>query len=72
LSRLRDGIYGDQPKHAAGQARRRAELAALADTLGEFQVFVVEVCRACNWNYLVERYLLGRGTTTAMSSRAGV
>ena len=65
-------IYGDQLKHAAGQARKRAELAALADTLGEFQVFVVEICRGCNWNYLVERYLLGRGNTAAMPSRAGV
>ncbi|WP_212828562.1 DUF5318 family protein [Catellatospora sp. TT07R-123] len=53
-------IYGDQLKHAAGQARTRAELAALADTLGEFQVYVVEVCRGCNWNHLVEQYLLGR------------
>ncbi len=52
-------IYGDQLKHSAGQARRRAELAVLADTFGEFQVFVVEVCRRCNWNHLVEQYLLG-------------
>ncbi|MBV1852203.1 DUF5318 family protein [Catellatospora tritici] len=58
-------IYGDQLKHAAGQARSRAELAALADTLGEFQVYVVEVCRGCNWNHLVEQYLLGRAHRTA-------
>jgi hypothetical protein len=52
-------IYGDQLKQSAGQARKRDELAVLADTLGEFQVFVVEVCRRCDWNYLVEQYLLG-------------
>ncbi len=58
-------IYGDQLKHSAGQARRRAELAALADTLAEFQVFVVEVCRRCNWNHLVEQYLMGKSVATA-------
>src|SRR5262245_6214582 len=52
-------IYGDQLKQSAGQARSRDELAVLADTLGEFQVYVVEVCRGCNWNHLVEQYLLG-------------
>jgi len=25
----------------------------LAMTLGEFQVYVVEVCRGCGWNHLV-------------------
>ena len=30
-------------------------------TLDEFQVYVVEVCRGCGWNHLVEQYLLGRG-----------
>jgi hypothetical protein len=58
-------IYGDQLKQSAGQARSRAELAVLADTLGEFQVYVVEVCRGCDWNHLVEQYLLGRAHGTA-------
>jgi Family of unknown function (DUF5318) len=53
-------IYGDELKQSAGQARTSAELATLAMTLREFQVFVVEVCRACDWNHLVEQYLLGR------------
>ena len=53
-------IYGDQLKHSAGQARRRAELAILADTHSEFQVFVVEVCRRCDWNHLVEQYLYAK------------
>jgi hypothetical protein len=55
-------IYGDELRHSAGQARRLAELPALAMTLSEFQVFVVEVCRACDWNHLVEQFLLGRDT----------
>lgn len=53
-------IYGDELKQSAGQARTSAELATLAMTLREFQVFVVEVCRACDWNHLVQQYLLGR------------
>lgn len=53
-------IYGDELGNAAGQARSPAELSLLAMTLREFQVFVVEVCRGCGWNHLVEQYLLGR------------
>ena len=41
-------IYGDELKQSAGQARTLAELPALAMTLREFQVFVVEVCRSCS------------------------
>jgi hypothetical protein len=61
-------IYGDQLKQSAGQARRRDELAALADTLGEFQVYVVEVCRGCNWNHLIEQYLLGKAVGQRQNS----
>ena len=53
-------IYGDELKQSAGQARTLAELPALAMTLREFQVFVVEVCRGCAWNHLIEQFLLGR------------
>jgi hypothetical protein len=53
-------IYGDELKNSAGQARKLAELPVLAMTLGEFQVFVVEVCRSCAWNHLTEQYVLGR------------
>ncbi|MBA3489966.1 MAG: DUF5318 domain-containing protein [Longispora sp.] len=53
-------IYGEELKHSAGQARRRSELALLAATFREFQVYVVEVCQGCGWNHLVEQYLLGK------------
>jgi hypothetical protein len=58
-------IYGDELKQSAGQARKLAELPVLAMTLGEFQVFVVEVCRTCAWNHLTEQYLLGRDALDA-------
>ncbi len=63
-------IYGDELKQSAGQARSKAELSMLAMSYREFDVFVVEVCRGCNWNYLVERYLLGRDGLTDPQQKA--
>ena len=53
-------IYGDELKASAGQARRAVELPVLAMTFREVQVYVVEVCRACGWNYLIEQFMIGR------------
>jgi hypothetical protein len=58
-------VYGDELKQSAGQARSRAELPALARTVREVQVYVVEVCRGCGWNHLVEQFLLGRANADA-------
>jgi Family of unknown function (DUF5318) len=60
-------IYGDELKQSAGQARSRVELPALAKSVREIQVYVVEVCRGCGWNHLVEQFLLGRATQDAMA-----
>jgi hypothetical protein len=60
-------IYGDELKQSAGQARSRVELPVLAMSFREIQVYVVEVCRACGWNHLVEQFLLGRSTLDATS-----
>jgi len=62
-------IYGDELRQSSGQARRLAELPVMAMTLCEFQVYVVEVCRACGWNHLVEQYLLGRDGLEDRSAR---
>jgi hypothetical protein len=64
-------IYGDELKASAGQARSGAELPVLAMTLREFQVYVVEVCRGCGWNHLIEQYLLGRDGLTASDEVEG-
>ena len=53
-------IYGDELRASAGQARPRAELALLAKDYRAFDVYVVEVCRGCGWNLLVEKFTLGR------------
>jgi uncharacterized protein DUF5318 len=64
-------IYGDELKQSAGQARKLAELPVIAMTLREFQVYVVEVCRGCGWNHLVEQFLLGR-EGPAQQAAAGI
>lgn len=55
-------VYGDELKQAAGSARAPEELDRMANLFGEFNVFVVEVCRACGWNHLIRSYVLGTGT----------
>ena len=60
-------VYGDELRHAAGSARSLAELPALAARVAEFQVYVVEVCRNCDWNLLVEQYVLGHGPVAAVT-----
>ncbi|WP_460394233.1 DUF5318 domain-containing protein [Actinophytocola sediminis] len=58
-------VYGDELKHASGSARAQEELARMANLFEEFTVYVVEVCRTCGWNHLVQSYVLGtRGLDT--------
>src|SRR5690606_2223817 len=63
-------VDGDDLRHAAGRAYPRAELPRLAAGRRELRVYVVEVCRGCGWNLLVQQYLLG-GTTIAGSASTG-
>lgn len=52
-------VFGDSLGPAAGSARTAEELARLAGAREEFAVHVVEVCRTCSWNHLVQSYVLG-------------
>ncbi|MEU6128763.1 DUF5318 domain-containing protein [Saccharopolyspora sp. NPDC047091] len=54
-------IFGEELKHASGSARGPDELERLAASIAEFTVHVVEVCRTCSWNHLVQSYVLGTG-----------
>lgn len=54
-------IFGDRLGAAAGSARSAEEIERLAEAIPEFTVHVVEVCRACRWNHLVQSYVLGTG-----------
>jgi hypothetical protein len=53
-------VYGDELKHAAGSARTPEELVKMANLFDEFSVYLVEVCRTCSWNHLVQSYVLGK------------
>ena len=55
-------VFGDQLKQAANSARAPEELTRMATLFEEFNVYVVEVCRACGWNHLVLSYVLGTGS----------
>lgn len=62
-------VYGDELKHAAGSARSAEELNRMATLFDEFSVHVVEVCRTCSWNHLVQSYVLGAGGMGSRRSR---
>ena len=52
-------VFGDDLGTASGSARGLDEIEQLALTHDAFTVHVVEVCRSCSWNYLVESYDVG-------------
>ena len=52
-------VFGDKLGPVSGSARTAEELVRLEATQEEFSVHVVEVCRTCNWNHLVQSYVLG-------------
>src|SRR5699024_12382980 len=54
-------VFGDELRGASNTARSPAELERMATVFAEFSVYVVEVCRACSWNHLVQSYVLGTG-----------
>ncbi len=62
-------VFGAELKHAAGSARAPEELARMATIFEEFNVYVVEVCRTCSWNHLVQSYVLGTGVNDRRSRR---
>ncbi|MBJ8347644.1 DUF5318 domain-containing protein [Antrihabitans sp. YC2-6] len=52
-------VFGDKLGPVSGSARTSEEIVRLAATREEFSVHVVEVCRTCSWNHLVQSYVLG-------------
>lgn len=53
-------VFGGTGGAPAGTARTESEIVALAASSPEFTVHVVEVCRTCHWNYLVQSYVAGK------------
>lgn len=52
-------VFGERLGPVSGSARTPEELVRLAATQDEFHVHVVEVCRTCSWNHLVQSYVTG-------------
>ncbi|MEO9222988.1 MAG: DUF5318 family protein, partial [Mycobacteriaceae bacterium] len=52
-------VFGERLGAVSGSARSPEELVRMATTQDEFLVYVVEVCRTCSWNHLVQSYVLG-------------
>ena len=52
-------VFGEKLGPVSGSARTPEELTRLAASQEEFSVHVVEVCRTCSWNHLVQSYVLG-------------
>ncbi|NDK90751.1 DUF5318 domain-containing protein [Gordonia desulfuricans] len=52
-------VFGDRLGQVSGSARSNDEIARLDATAEEFSVHVVEVCRTCSWNHLVQSYVAG-------------
>ncbi|GAA4541813.1 DUF5318 family protein [Pseudonocardia xishanensis] len=54
-------VFGEQLRQVSGSARGPEELEELAGRHDEFSVYLVEVCRTCGWNHLVQSSVLGTG-----------
>ncbi len=54
-------VFGDQLGPYSGRVRATDELPAMCGKFGEFDVYVVEVCQRCHWNFLRLQYVLGDG-----------
>jgi hypothetical protein len=63
--------YGESLGKSAGQAKSRGELAGLARTHDEFDVYVVEVCPDCGWNHLIRSFVLGRPDDDSLTAADG-
>lgn len=63
-------VFGESLKHVSGSARTPDELARMELTQPDFSVYVVEVCRTCNWNHLVQSFVMGASGPQAPDPRA--
>ncbi len=54
-------VFGDELGQYSGRIKSRTEIEAMAHEHGEIRIYVLEVCRSCGWNHLVESYVVGDG-----------
>jgi hypothetical protein len=62
-------VFGDELGQYSGRIRATRELEPMAREHGEFTVYVVEVCRGCEWNHLAWSFVLGDGVPRAAPRR---
>ncbi|AZG46702.1 DUF5318 family protein [Gordonia insulae] len=62
-------VFGEKLGQVSGSARTNEEIARLATSAEEFSVHVVEVCRTCSWNHLVQSYVAGLPPRSSRSRR---
>jgi hypothetical protein len=65
-------VYGDELGTGSGQTASVGELRALAVEHSELKVWVVEVCPGCEWNHLVQTFVLGHAGPAARARRRSV
>jgi hypothetical protein len=54
-------VYGDELGQYSGRVKSSREIELMARSAGEVTVYVVEVCRGCEWNHLTTSYVIGDG-----------
>lgn len=54
-------VYGKELGPYSGRIKSAHEINEMAYRFGNLKVFMVEVCQACRWNYLIRSYQVGDG-----------
>ena len=54
-------VFGEELGQYSGRIKSRRDIEVMAHEHGEIRVYVLEVCKACSWNHLVESYVVGDG-----------
>ena len=54
-------VYGKELGPYSGRIKSANEINEMAYRFGNLKVFMVEVCQACRWNYLIRSYQVGDG-----------
>lgn len=61
--------FGDLLGQYSGRIKSHEEIEEMGHQVGEFQVYIVEVCVKCSWNHLIASYVMGDGVPRAIPRR---
>jgi Family of unknown function (DUF5318) len=61
--------FGDLLGQYSGRIKSHEEIEEMSQQVGEFQVYIVEVCVKCSWNHLIASYVMGDGIPRAIPRR---